>query len=278
MVPDPCNITWLLSFLKENNIRLRSSLSQNFLIDKNITKKISKQISDKNEIICEIGAGAGAITNEIISSFPHKEVHLVEIDDIYAKHLNSIFPNTVVHNADILSLDFTTLSSKQPMSIIGNIPFGIASKIIQHILPKNNQYNEVILVIQKEYGQRLCARSNTKDYSRLSIFTQLWCDVNPLFTISKTCFFPKPRVDSMVCKLIPHYRYESSRISHVEQITKSAFHQRRKVLTTSLKSIISSVDLLEFFKKHNLSPSSRSDDLTVEQYVLLSEYIESKYR
>jgi 16S rRNA (adenine1518-N6/adenine1519-N6)-dimethyltransferase len=278
VVPDPCNITWLLSFLKDNNIRLRSSLSQNFLIDKNITKKIVKQISNRNQTICEIGSGAGAITNEIILRYPQNKIHLVEIDDLYAAHLRKTFPDTSIHHKDILSVNITDFSEQQPITIIGNIPFGIASKIIQHILPKNKLYNEVILVIQKEYGQRLCALSNTKDYSRLSIFTQLWCDVKPMFTISKTCFFPKPRVDSMVCKLTPHHQYRPSRISHIEQITKAAFHQRRKLLTTSLKSIISSDHLLEFLQQHNLPSSSRSEELSVEHYVLLSEFIESKCR
>ena len=265
--------------LKDNNIRLRSSLSQNFLIDKNITKKIVSQVTNENLGVCEIGAGAGAITSQLVLHYPQQNIHLVEIDELYVKHLQKTFPNTTLHHKDILTVDLTELSHTQPITIIGNIPFGIASKIIQHILPKNNLYNEIIFVIQKEYGQRLCARPKTKDYSRLSIFTQLWCDVKPMFTISKNCFFPKPRVDSIVCKLTPHHRYDASRISHIEKkITKAAFHQRRKVLTTSLKSIISNEHLIAFLEEHNLSSSSRSDDLSVEHYVLLSQFIASKCR
>ena len=208
----------------------RKKWGQNFLQDPNIISKIIDCLNpDKKDIILEIGPGDGALTDRLSTLV--KEIHAVEIDPILIKHLEEKkFPNVTVHGADILVWDMSRLSKK--IKIIGNLPYYISSPILFKLIELIN-WERMVLMFQKEVAQRIVSHPGCKSYGRLSVMSQIYCDVNIEFTVSKNVFHPKPKIDSAVITFRPK-EGSHPEITSFSKFIKQSFSQRRKKLKNNL--------------------------------------------
>ena len=184
-------------------IKAKKSLGQNFLIDKNILNKISKQIKLKpNTEIVEIGPGSGNLTEFLIKLGP-KKFYVIEKDDKFSDILNEKF-NDKIHiiKSDILKFSDNKIFSNETV-VIGNLPYNISSQIlIKFILNKDNfKFSKLIFMFQKEMADRIIAKVNSKNYGRLSILANWKFDIKKNFDIKPNSFIPKPKVDSTLISL-----------------------------------------------------------------------------
>ena len=183
--------------------RAKRSLGQNFLIDKNILKKIveSGNISKEDNIL-EIGPGSGNLTEYIIKSKP-KNIIVVEKDFELIKILENKFREDIkIINNDVLKLSDSFYNDK--FVIFGNLPYNISTKILSNwCLNKKAEFKKLILMFQKEVADRIIAKVNTKDYSRITILANWKFNIKKIFDISPECFSPKPKIKSTLLEFIP---------------------------------------------------------------------------
>ena len=249
----------------------KKSLGQHFLKDQNIVDKLVRHInpSPHDEII-EIGPGDGMMTKSIINKV--KKMILIEKDCDLIDNLKSSFrecENSSILNIDILKYNLDNLH--QPVRVVGNLPYNISTEIIFKMC-NCNKIIDMHFMLQKEVVDRIVAKSNSKTYGRLSIMAQAYFNVKKLFDISENVFSPKPKVKSSFVRLSARkYAFRSRNHENIfYEIVKSAFEGRRKMIKTSLKSYLNSSD----FNTINLKPDLRAENLTVNDYILISNYVQ----
>ena len=187
--------------IRKNNHTFRRKWGQNFLVDKNILKKIASTINPKEEdSIVEIGPGEGALTEHIFSKV--KEMVVVEIDPILIELLHSRkdFSGLKIINSDILTQQIDSLPINKPVRIVGNIPYNITSPIIFWLIEQLHYWDDAFIMMQKEVAKRLTADVGTKSYGRLTVVAGAYLDFEYCFSIPPTVFIPKPKVDSAIVK------------------------------------------------------------------------------
>ena len=215
----------------------KKSLGQNFLIDKNIIKKIINIIDIGKKNIIEIGSGKGALTNEIIKKNP-KSLSIIEKDFYLSKELNLKYrKNKIVkiYNTDVLKLNIEKLCKKNSV-IFGNLPYNISSQILVKILKFKKwppQFTDLILMFQKELGEKILGKFPSANYGRLSILANYRLKILKKFLVSPNCFLPKPKVTSLVI----HFKPKISTIIlkdiiNLEKITNIIFSNKRKLSRT----------------------------------------------
>ena len=241
----------------------KKSLGQNFLIDKNIIKKICDAGNlSENDKVLEIGPGTGNLTEFILQKKPRK-FYVIEKDEKLTKNLNERFGNKLkIINEDILNYDLNLLSDKD-LIIFGNLPYNISSQILIELINYSNSkfsYKKLILMFQKEVADRILAEDNSKNYGRLSIFSSWKLDIKKLMDIYPSSFFPKPKVMSSLLIFEPKNNYIKFKNSqNLEYITNIFFNQKRKMIKKPLnilfkdsKRVVDELDLDINLRPQNL--------------------------
>tara|TARA_B100000989_G_scaffold59175_1_gene40341 strand:- start:4484 stop:5344 length:861 start_codon:yes stop_codon:yes gene_type:complete len=268
--------------IQNNFLTPKKSLGQNFILDLNITNKIAKLANCSKKKIIEIGPGPGSLTRSILLEGAEsvvaieKDLRMInclkELKIICDEKLNLI-------NNDILNLTLNSLGPF-PKSIIGNLPYNISSKLIISWLKemhynKNVKIDNITITIQKELADRLISSKDTKEYGRISVYTQLLSNVSRLLELSPSNFYPKPKVFSSVINIIPleKPRFKVN-LETFEKIVKQAFGNRRKMLRQSLKNL-GGDKLLEM---SNVNSSLRAENLSVEDFCFISNIFDKKFK
>ena len=245
-------------------IKARKSLGQNFLIDKNIIKSIVN-VGDvkKNNVILEVGPGTGNLTEYILKKNP-KKIFVIEKDSNLVNLLNEKFSDKInILNKDILKFDLNNIS-KEKIFIFGNLPYNISTKILTQWITTHEKfkcYKKLILMFQKEVADRILAKTNSKNYGRLSIISNWRLNIKKEFNISPQCFFPKPKVDSTLLSFVPKKEfYYIKNPENLEKITRIFFNQRRKMIKNPLKQIFENPEKVatNFKLNVNLRPQNLS--------------------
>ncbi len=257
---------------------LKKSLGQNFLIDKNIIKKIVSLVDVKNKNILEIGPGNGALTDEILKKNP-KSITLVEKDNSLVQYLKMKYSNiqTInIFNNDILKFDIEKLKLEKAI-IFGNLPYNISSQILIKFLnfkkwPPN--FTDLIFMFQKEVGDKIIGNYPSSHYGRLSIITNFRLKINKNFLVSPNCFFPKPKIKSMVIQFKPqlHEFFQIKKIKNLEKITNIFFSNKRKMINKSIKKILNKDQIC---KIDELNLNMRPAEVKPEIYYKITELIEN---
>jgi 16S rRNA (adenine1518-N6/adenine1519-N6)-dimethyltransferase len=220
------------------SIRPKKSLGQHFLTDQNIINKIADSIPAKpGHRVIEIGPGTGALTEALLERFD--DVHAVELDQRAIEVLEDKYPKLPVHHQNVLEVDWRKLSiGKEQTHVVGNLPYYITSQILFSLLEARPLFADATLMMQKEVAERLVAAISTKDYGILSVQTQLMSSPEILFPVSRHCFNPPPNVESAMVRL--NFDKEKLRCSdaHLKTVVRTAFNQRRKKLSNSLKPVV----------------------------------------
>lgn len=256
-------------------VKPKKRLGQNFLIDKNIQKKIIKGLELKSsETVLEIGSGSGEFTAPIADRI--KKVYAVEIDpDLYGALEENIkdYPNVVVIKKDILKLRlekyFLKFSGK--LKVFGNIPYYISTPIIEKLLGFRKKINTIYITVQKEFAKRIVAQPGSKIYGSLSCFVQYYTEPKIIFEIKKGSFYPMPKVDSCFLKLTVRKKTQLSKDKEkiLFRIIRAAFNQRRKALRNSLKRVFPKEKLESYLQNYSIDKNTRPEDLTYQDFTNL---------
>ena len=241
-------------------IPIRKSWGQYFINDNNILNNIIKSFTPKpDDNILEIGPGKGALT--LLLSKQVKLITAVEIDPKLVSLLKKTMPkNIIIQQGDILKFDPKILGVNY--KIIGNLPYYITTKIIFKFL-KIYGCKQMTILVQKEVADRITANPGNRIYGRLSIMVQASSVVKKHFNIPATAFYPKPKVDSTLISLFPR----NLKIKHEKlfnNIVKSAFNKRRKMIKNSLKEYLTEKQVKEL-------GNYRPEELTIQQFINISD-------
>lgn len=251
----------------------RKRFGQHFLCDQQIIEDIINVIApQKNDLMFEIGPGLGALTQHLLPCL--NQLHAVEIDrDIIPQlekscgHLGDL----IIHQADILKFDFSPYSAERKLRIIGNLPYNISTPIIFHLLKSISSIIDIHIMLQLEVAKRLVAPVGGKDYSRLSVMTQYFCDISLLLTVPAEAFDPPPQVNSAIVRLKPREEVSESAtdIECLGKVVTTAFNQRRKTLGNALKTLFTAQQMLDL----EIDPQLRPERISVKEYVKLSNFL-----
>ncbi len=261
--------------------KLKKSLGQNLLIDKNVIKKILSAVNLENQIVFEIGPGNGNLTLPIIEK-KIKKIILIEKDEKFCKILKQKFvnyQNIEVYNQDILKFNLDSISSNNVI-VFGNLPYNISTQILVNFLKVKKWppfYKKVIFMFQKEVADRIIAKCNTKAYGRITVLANFRFEIIKSFNVSKNCFFPKPSVDSKILVFKPknNSSYKILNIKNLEKITNIFFSNRRKMINKPFSKIFR--DHITVAKKLKIDLSIRPSELSCRDYYKLAEYYEKVF-
>ena len=250
--------------------RAKKSLGQNFLIDKNILKKIVDiNIFNSETEIIEIGPGTGNLTDYLIRKNP-KKIFTIEKDQELSKNLvDKFFGRAEIINKDILKFFDYRIFNKNTI-IIGNLPYNISSQIlVKFILDNNFKFKALIFMFQKEMANRILANVNSKNYGRLSILSNWKFEIKKLFDIKPSSFYPRPKVESSLLLFKEKKEKFPLRDSkNLEKITNILFNQRRKKIRKSINYIFRNNK--KVINGLNLNLDLRPQNLDVETYYNLA--------
>ncbi|MFH0913410.1 MAG: 16S rRNA (adenine(1518)-N(6)/adenine(1519)-N(6))-dimethyltransferase RsmA [Candidatus Omnitrophota bacterium] len=258
------------------HLKPKKSLGQNFLVDKNIQRKLIAAYKLKsNEQILEIGAGYGNLTK--LAAGNAAFIYALEIDRGLCKILKEDtkgYTNIRVINQDILKFNFRRnfKQLKNRLKVIGNIPYYITTPIIEHLFRYPDKIENIFITVQKEFAKRIIACPGSKNYGSFSCFVQYHSIPKVLFSIKKNCFLPRPEVDSCLLQLDIRgaKAVEVKDERRLFRIIRSAFNQRRKTLRNSLDGIIPPGKIVLFFKEYGISPNIRPEGLTLQSFANLA--------
>ena len=248
----------------------KKSLGQNFLINKEISRKISFLKDFKNQEIVEVGPGKGHLTEFIIKRRPSKLI-LIEKD----KTLNTILSNLIKNKGieikliigDALKISINKLSKKK-IILIGNLPYNIATTLILNWLKYINSFKSIIVMVQKEVASRLSAEEKTRHYGRISVLIQVLAEVKVKFDVAPENFFPKPKVHSSIIEIIPKKKVEFD-YNKLDKFLKISFRHRRKTLKNNLSKINPNIE--EKIFKCGIDPALRPEEISPNQFIKLSQ-------
>jgi 16S rRNA (adenine1518-N6/adenine1519-N6)-dimethyltransferase len=254
----------------------RKSLGQHFLTDQNVIQHIVQALALKpGEAYVEIGPGLGALT-QCVLPIVHEmtaiefDKHIIPLLEAECAELGKL---TIVQ-ADILTVDFNALTAGRAVHVFGNLPYNISTPILFHLIKYLNVIKDMVFMLQEEVVERMAAHPNTKDYGRLTVMLQYYCDVQKIFSVPPEAFDPPPKVNSAVVRLVPKSNILDDDLDHnlFAHIVNVAFQQRRKTIRNSLKTVAN----LDVLKELGFDPMLRSENLSLNDYVALTRYLQKK--
>lgn len=252
------------------SFKTKKSLGQHFLTDNNIIAKILKSLKiEEGDRVIEIGPGTGALTKWLVQTY--KDVHAIEVDQRAVEVLKKELPSLTIHEKDVLKVKWDELISDSGQNIvIGNLPYYITSPILFSLLEERQKFSEAILMMQKEVAERLVASPSSKAYGILSVQTQLMSTPELLFDVSPNSFSPPPKVMSSVIRLKFDKPGMNCSDKMLKRVVRTAFNQRRKKLSNSLKPVLGDL------KPDGFNFDERAEDWTPDRYADLAELLEKE--
>lgn len=266
-------------FVQKYDLMAKKALGQNFLLDSNITDKIVRlslavqKLSDlRQEQVIEIGPGPGGLTQAVLKQNPKKMI-VIEMDGrciSILEEIKAFYPQLQIVNGDALKFDWQhAVKENGKVHILSNLPYNISVVLLTTWLQQMDNFKSMTLMFQKEVGDRIMAAVGTKDYGRISVISQLQCQVEKLFDLPPTCFTPAPKIWSSVLLFRPKKdMVEKALLEKVEKLTGLAFGQRRKMIRQSLKSVPNIGVCLE---ELGIEPTLRAENLTPEDYLNIAK-------
>ncbi len=267
----PLNVTTLL---RQHGLHPDKSLGQNFLQEPAALEKIVQAAEiQADDAILEIGPGLGNLTRYLAVSA--QSVTAVELDPRMIPILETVlapYPNTRIVHGDILDFAPQTLVPAADYLVVANVPYYITSAIFRHLLETAPRPRRIVLTIQKEVAERICALPG--DMSLLALSIQIYGDPKIVDTIPAAAFFPAPKVDSAIIRvdLYPAPLIPLPLLNTFFRLAKAGFSQKRKTLRNSLSAglAISTTEAAQFLEQVNIDPQRRAETLSLPEWITLS--------
>ncbi|MBE5746305.1 MAG: ribosomal RNA small subunit methyltransferase A [Clostridiales bacterium] len=255
-------------------VNYKKQFGQNFIYDTNLLKAIVEDamVTNDDEVL-EIGVGVGSLTKEICKKA--KKVVSYEIDKSLEKHikenLKEFNNHTLIFN-DILEVDNAEIKThfNKNFKIVANLPYYITTPIIFKFLEGNFNLESLTIMVQKEVGERICSKENSKDYGILSVMLQTYANCKVVRQINRKMFTPSPNVDSCLVKIdLDFNKYNITNKEKYREFIKQCFSMRRKTLVNNLKSYVEKEKLIKALNKLTLNENIRSEQISIEKLVEL---------
>lgn len=261
--------------LLKNNFSLKKKFGQNFIIDENIINNIiSKANIDKETLVIEIGPGAGSLTYGLAKAA--KNVLCYEIDKALEEILNGNLLG--INNVEVIYEDFLKANvvesikkySYKKLYVVANLPYYITTPIIMKLIEDSINVDKIVIMVQKEVGDRFKAIPGSKDYSSLSIFLKYYFNISKIMDVSKNVFIPKPNVDSIVVE----FTKQNSKIDVKNEeiffkLVRDSFRQKRKTIRNNLIDY-DLYKVLEVLQKNGYDLSVRAEQLSIEVFAAIA--------
>lgn len=276
--------------LRVYGLSAKKQLSQNFILDLNITDKIAKVADVFDCHVCEVGAGPGSLTRSLLHAGA-KHVAAVEIDRRFLPSLEMLESASrgrlSIHHADIMNFYIPDALPKAVavhwhtdvpgVRMVGNLPFNVSIPLLlqwleaipQRAGPFTFGRTPMALVFQKEVAENIQAPPGDKECTRLSIMTQYLCEVNKKYLIPRKIFVPEPKVDAMLLHFVPRVTpLIEAPFVVVEQVVKAIFSERRKTIRNSLRTLFHTKPELsdELLERTGVDPTLRPNQVNFEDY------------
>ena len=279
------DISTIKKVMGENGVTFSKGLGQNFLVNPTVCPRMADAVRESTDSkigVLEIGAGVGVLTKELLERC--EKVVCVELDTRLFPVLDdtlSGYDNLTLINADILKVDLENVIKEHfegmEIFVCANLPYYITSPVIMRLLEEKLPFNKIIVMVQKEAGDRLCAKVGTRESGAVTVAVNYYAKARKLFDVSRGSFMPSPNVDSCVIELDltqkGDYKVEDEKLFF--KMIKSAFAQRRKTILNSISSGmgIEKAKLSEAIENAGLSQTARAEALTMEELTNLSNKI-----
>jgi len=262
----------LMQFLHEIDASPKKRLSQNFLIDGNIIRKIVQTAHvQPGDIVLEIGPGPGVLTEACLEAGAH--VIAVEKDTVLANALKRLNPEgdrLSVHTMDIMDFDVSQEVPKgKKVKVIANLPYHLTTPILAKLVENHALFSMIVVMVQDEVARRFTAKPHTSEYSSFTVFLDYYSTPHYAFSVSRHCFFPAPRVDSAVVKLVLKENSTFEDPSPFFKMTRTAFGHRRKMLRSSLRDLYGSEVVLAALKIMGKLETARPEEFSLQEFLLL---------
>lgn len=251
----------------------KKKFGQNFLKDNNIIKKISNVCdTEKDDLIIEIGPGSGALTEYLVNK---SNVIAYEIDTDLKEYLTNKFvdKNITFIFDDFLNRDLVSDLSNiryNKLYVIANLPYYITTPIINKIVESKIDVSKMVLMVQKEVGERFSAKIGTKDYSSITVFLNYYFDIKKEFIVSSECFYPKPNVDSVIVSFTrKDKRIDVKNEELFFKLVRDSFKQKRKTLKNNLREY-DFEKIGQVLLKNNLPLDVRAENVPLEVFCEIS--------
>jgi len=270
--------------LSKHGFTFSKALGQNFLINPDVCPQMAQSLNaDEKTGVIEVGPGIGVLTKELCKTAG--KVVALELDRRLFPILDETlaeFDNLEIVNADVMKTDLNSLiedkfSDFDSVKVCANLPYYITSPVIMTLLEGNLPIDEIVVMVQKEAGERLCAEVGTRLAGAVTVSVHYYADSEILFDVSRDCFMPSPKVDSVVIRLTlrKEKKFEVSNEKRFFSVVKCAFSQRRK---TALNSISNTMGVPKdkvsaAFDTLGLDTNIRAEKLTMEDFIKISELI-----
>ena len=258
--------------LDSNDFKFKKKFGQNFIVDQNIIDKIINESGvDRDTMVIEIGPGAGSLTYKLANSC--KNVLCYEIDDslrdILSSNLSGL-SNVCVKYCDFMEADVLAdlrEYSYSKLYVVANLPYYITTPIIMKIIEDKIPVEKIVVMVQKEVGDRFKAVPGSRDYGSLSVFLNYYFDVSKLMDVSRNIFIPKPNVDSIVVEFSRKksiFSLENEDLFF--RLVRDSFKQKRKTLRNNLHDY--DLDkVLSVLSRHGYDLSVRAEALSIDIFV-----------
>lgn len=266
----------MMAFHQDDGVerfRNKKCYGQNFLRDRQVVAEIlsAAAITPEDRVI-EIGPGLGVLTDELLKKA--QEVNIIEIDqELITLWSQRSEANLNLHAGDALNLNWRALFTSPPYILAANLPYNISTPILFKMIEERELFKRLVLMFQKEVGDRLCAPPGGKDYGVLSVFCQLWFDLRKVVVVPPGAFYPPPKVHSIVLELTPLTapRVSLTDFSLFRRVVKGAFGQRRKTLRNALGGAGFPAERIdEVFNATGIDGRRRGETLSLSEFAILS--------
>ena len=279
------NSVFLNKTLKENDLYAKKKFGQNFLTDQNILSSIvSSSEVTKDTLVIEVGPGLGSLTEHLCKNAGFVLCYEIDKDLIPILEDNlKEYDNFVVINKDILEVSINEDIEKYQKSfknvyLVANLPYYITTPIILGLLSKTDKIRRYVMMMQLEVADRICGTPSTKDYNALSVLIAYKGQAKKVIKVPRTVFIPQPNVDSAVVRLdlYDNLPCKAKNEDLFFEFIRLCFSQRRKTLINNLSSKYSKDFVLKMLNDLNIKQTVRSEELALQDFVNMSDYIEEK--
>jgi len=270
----------LKSILIKHNFSLKKAFGQNFLTDTELLDQIVEKAGvSSNDTVLEIGYGAGALTSALAKRA--KRVVGYEIDTRLKPVLNDVlcdYNNVEIVFNDIMKVSLDEIEKKLggEYILVANLPYYITTPIIMRFIENAQNIKGMVIMVQEEVAYRLASKNSSSDYGAITVGINLRGSAEVVLKVGREKFTPIPNVDSAIVKItIEKDKFKGVDFNNVRNVVRCAFSSRRKMLVNNLMNTykFSRAKAEEILTKANLDLTVRGENLSAQDFVLLSEVI-----